>query len=76
MQDPNILLKSVNRSKIPCAFLRALISSLGLLIFLLTGCKQAESPTSPKRIIIPKMSSYISVDARLNESVWDRAANR
>jgi len=66
---------------------RSFCHSLKLLLFWLLvisscvffGCQktesgQAELPVSPKRIIIPKIIADISIDARLNESVWQQAA--
>ncbi|MCZ6675359.1 MAG: carbohydrate-binding family 9-like protein [Verrucomicrobia bacterium] len=74
MQYPEILSKSVGFSKSLSLFLLAVVLSSGFF-----GCQtiesgRAESPGSPKRIIIPKFNADITIDAHLNEPVWQKAA--
>jgi hypothetical protein len=74
MQLPEILSTAASRSGIVSPLLKGLILTPGLFLLLLTGCTRTESLTSPKRIVIPKLSEKISVDARLDEAVWQKAA--
>jgi len=69
-----VISKSVGHSRNLALFWLIVISSWSFI-----GCQRiesgrAESSASLQRIIIPKIVADISIDARLNEPVWQQAA--
>ncbi len=75
-------MKSLNASKVAGNSVRALrflvaavFLGIGVPFHLISAADSAVGAEAPRRVVIPKLKSVVTVDGKLNEAVWTKAAN-